>query len=205
MLTIHNRLFFSSSDIGHTGGGGFGAAVTYTISAGAISSVTLTNSCFGYTSPPNITITSGVTNTTSLVGGTGYVDVNTQINVSGGGGGGGTVIIPTVASGVITALTITSFGSGYVTTPTITITSGITGTSNVVAGSGYTNGILVYLILFNSFTPSKCVVRDDRYWSLCTPQLWCKEKQKKRPHTHKTQSRTDSAQYSDISGSPALP
>jgi hypothetical protein len=129
------------TQINITGGGGFGAAVTYTISAGAISSVTLTNSGFGYTSPPNITITSGVTNTTSLVGGTGYVDVNTQINVSGGGGGGGTVIIPTVASGVITALTITTFGSGYVTTPTITITSGITGTSNIVAGSGYTNGI----------------------------------------------------------------
>jgi hypothetical protein len=94
----------------------------------------------GYIGPPTISITSGLINTTSLVGGTGYVDVNTQIVVSGGGGTG-TVIIPTVASGVITALTITSFGSGYVTTPTITITSGITGTSNIVAGSGYTNGI----------------------------------------------------------------
>ncbi len=70
----------------------------------------------------------------------GYVDVNTQFVITGGGGSG-TVIIPTVVPGVITALTITSFGSGYVTTLTITITSGITGTSNIVAGSGYTNGI----------------------------------------------------------------
>ena len=129
------------TQINITGGGGFGAAVTYTISAGAISSVTLTNSGFGYTSPPNITITSGVTNTTSLVGGTGYVDVNTQFVITGGGGGSGTVIIPTVGSGIITALTITSYGSGYVATPTITITSGITGTTSIVAGSGYTNGI----------------------------------------------------------------
>ncbi len=111
-----------------------------TISSGVITAFTVSNSGMGYTGPPAITITSGVTNTTSLVGGTGYVDVNTQIIVSGGGGSG-TVIIPTVASGVITELVITSFCSGYVTTPTITITSGITGTSNIVAGSGYTNGI----------------------------------------------------------------
>jgi hypothetical protein len=87
-------------------------------------------------------ITSGPTNTTSLVGGTGYVDVNTQIVVSGGGGNR-SAIIPTIASGVITALIINSFGSGFTTTPTITvtITSGITDTSNIVAGSGHTKGI----------------------------------------------------------------
>ena len=130
----------SATQVTISGGGGSGAVITPTISSGVITALTVSNAGMGYTGPPAITITSGLTNTTSLVGGTGYVDVNTQFVITGGGGSG-TVIIPTVASGVITALTITSFGSGYVTTPTITITSGITGTSNIVAGSGYTNGI----------------------------------------------------------------
>ena len=130
----------SATQVQLLGGGGSGAVITPTITSGVITALTVSNAGMGYIGPPTISITSGITNTTSLVGGTGYVDVNTQFVITGGGGSG-TVIIPTVASGVITALTITSFGSGYVTTPTITITSGITGTSNIVAGSGYTNGI----------------------------------------------------------------
>ena len=130
----------SATQVTISGGGGSGAVLTPTISGGVITALTVSNAGIGYTGPPTISITSGLINTTSLVGGTGYVDVNTQFVITGGGGTG-TVIIPTVTSGVITALTITSFGSGYVTTPTITITSGITGTSNIVAGSGYTNGI----------------------------------------------------------------
>ena len=125
----------SSTQVTISGGGGSGAVLTPTISGGVITALTVSNAGIGYTGPPTISITSGLINTTSLVGGTGYVDVNTQFVITGGGGSG-TVIIPTVASGVITALTITSFGSGYVTTPTIIITSGITGTSNIVAGSG---------------------------------------------------------------------
>ena len=122
------------------GGGGSGAVATATVSGGAITGINVINPGIGYTGPPAITITSGVTNTASLVGGTGFVDVNTQIVVSGGGGSGA-VIIPTVASGIITALVVTSYGTGYSTAPTITITSGITGTTSIVGGSGYTNGI----------------------------------------------------------------
>jgi hypothetical protein len=129
----------SSTQVTISGGGGSGAVITPTIASGVITALSVSNSGIGYNGPPTISITSGITNTTSLVGGTGYVDVNTQFVITGGGGSG-TVIIPTVASGVITALSITSFGSGYVTTPTITITSGITGTTSIVAGSGYTNG-----------------------------------------------------------------
>ncbi len=97
------------------------------------------NQGIGYSSPPNVVITSSLVNTTSLVGGTGYVLANTQITLSGGGGSG-VIITPTIGSGVITALTITNAGSGYYNTPTITITSGITGTTSIVGGSGYTNG-----------------------------------------------------------------
>jgi hypothetical protein len=121
------------------GGGGSGAVATATVAAGAITAINVSNSGIGFTGPPAITITSGVTNTTSLVGGTGYVAANTQFTISGGGGSGAT-ITPITGSGIITSLTITNAGSGYINTPTITITSGITGTTSVVGGSGYTNG-----------------------------------------------------------------
>ncbi len=50
------------------------------------------------------------------------------------------IITPIIGSGVITCLVITNQGSGYSTPPTISITSGITGSTNIVGGSGYTNG-----------------------------------------------------------------
>jgi hypothetical protein len=46
----------------------------------------------------------------SLAGGTGYVEANTQDIVSGGGGSGAT-ISPTVTSGAITTLIISSLGT----------------------------------------------------------------------------------------------
>jgi hypothetical protein len=123
------------------GGGGSGVVATATVSGGAITAVSVTNSGIGFTGPPAITITSGIVNTTSLVGGTGYIAANTQITISGGGGSGAT-ITPITGSGIITSLTITNAGTGYSSTLTITITSGITGTTSIVAvaGSGYTNG-----------------------------------------------------------------
>jgi hypothetical protein len=122
-----------------SGGGGSGTLASPSISGGVISAITMLNQGIGYTGPPNVIITSGLVNTTSLVGGTGYVLANTQITLSGGGGNG-VIITPTIGSGIITALTITNAGSGYFNTPTITITSGITGTTSIVGGSGYTNG-----------------------------------------------------------------
>ena len=121
------------------GGGGFGAIATPTISSGVITAITLSNQGNNYTSQPNIIITSGINSITNLVGGTGYGSTTTQITITGGGGSG-TVLTPTVNLGAISALTITNAGSGYSSTPTITITSGITGSTNLVAGSGYTNG-----------------------------------------------------------------
>ena len=122
-----------------SGGGSSGTLASPSISGGVISAITMLNQGIGYTGQPNVIITSGLVNTTSLVGGTGYVLANTQITLSGVGGNG-VIITPTIGSGIITALTITNAGSGYFNTPTITITSGITGTTSIVGGSGYTNG-----------------------------------------------------------------
>ena len=142
-ITVNNggtNYVASSTQITISGGGGSGAVVaTPTVSGGAITAITLSNSGIGYTSQPNIIITSNIVNTTNLVGGTGYGSTTTQITITGGGGSGA-VLTPTISAGVITALTITNAGSGYSSTPTITITSGITGSTNLVGGSGYTNG-----------------------------------------------------------------
>ena len=128
----------TSTQINIIGGGGNSAVATATTTSGAISAITLNNSGTDYIGPPSVIITSGLTNITSLVGGSGYTTANTQVIVSGGGGSG--AIITPAAAGAIISLIISNAGTGYSSTPTITITSGITGTTTLVAGSGYTNG-----------------------------------------------------------------
>ena len=121
------------------GGGGSGAvAANPTVSGGVITAITLSNSGIGYSAQPNIIITSGISNVSNLVGGTGYTNTTTQITISGGSGSGG-VLIPIISGGVITNIVVGTMGA-YSTVPTITITSGITGATNLVTGSGYTNG-----------------------------------------------------------------
>ena len=140
-ITVNNggtNYTVSATQIKIIGGGGTGAVATPTVSGGVISSITVNNSGIGFTGPPAISITSGIVSTANLVGGSGYVGANTQITVSGGGGSG--AIITTAAAGTIVTLIISNAGTGYSTTPTLTITSGITGTTSIVAGSGYTNG-----------------------------------------------------------------
>ena len=140
-ITVNNggtNYTVSATQIKIIGGGGTGAVATPTVSGGVIASIAVSNSGIGYTGPPAISITSGIVSTANLVGGSGYVGANTQITVSGGGGSG--AIITTAAAGTIVTLIISNAGTGYSTTPTLTITSGITGTTSIVAGSGYTNG-----------------------------------------------------------------
>ena len=141
-ITVNNggsNYSAGSTQITLSGGGGSGAVAVANVSGGAVSTITVSNTGKGYTGPPNIAITSGIVNTSGLVGGTGFVLANTQITLSGGGGSGA-IITPTIAAGIITALTITNAGKGYYSTPTLAITSGITGTTSIVGGSGYTNG-----------------------------------------------------------------
>jgi hypothetical protein len=60
----------ASTQVLITGGGGSNATAVATVSSGGISAITVTNSGSGYTNIPNVIITSGITNTASLVGGT---------------------------------------------------------------------------------------------------------------------------------------
>jgi hypothetical protein len=62
--------------------------------------------------------------------GTGYANsADVTVTITGGGGSGATASA-TVASNVITAITLTNAGSGYTTSPTITLTPGSGGGSN---------------------------------------------------------------------------
>ena len=98
-----------STQVTLSGGGGSGAVAVANISGGVISSILMLSNGMGYTGPPPIGITSGITNTTGFVGGTGYVLANTQITLSGGGGSGA-IITPSIAAGIITASAITTAG-----------------------------------------------------------------------------------------------
>ncbi len=123
-ITVNNggtNYNVSNTQIKIVHGGGSGVIATPTISGGEISSITVSNSGFGFTGPPNVIITSGIVNTSNLVGGTGYIAATTQVTITGGGGRGA-VITPIIGSGIITSLVVTNAGSDYFTTPTITIT-----------------------------------------------------------------------------------
>ena len=52
----------------------------------------------------------------------------------------GFLATPTISSGVITSITINNGGSNYMSTPNVVIASGISSTTNLVGGTGYTNG-----------------------------------------------------------------
>jgi hypothetical protein len=78
-------------------------------------------------------------------GGTNYNASNIKISVSGGGGTGA-VIIPTIASGVITALNLENAGWGFVNKPSISTSSGVNNVASLVGGSGYiTDATQIYV------------------------------------------------------------
>ena len=107
-ITVNNggsNYSAGSTQISFSGGGGSGVLATANISGGVVNTINVLNNGIGYTGPPNIAITSGIVNTSSLVGGTGYVLENTQITLSGGGGSGA-IIAPIIGSGIITSLVI---------------------------------------------------------------------------------------------------
>jgi hypothetical protein len=52
----------------------------------------------------------------------------------------GFLATPTISGGVITSITINNGGSNYMSTPNVVIASGISSTTNLVGGTGYTNG-----------------------------------------------------------------
>lgn len=60
-----------------------------------------------------------------ISGGSGYIDIlDPVIEITGGGGSGATAIVTEIISGMISKVVLTNRGSGYVSTPTVTVISG---------------------------------------------------------------------------------
>jgi hypothetical protein len=144
-----------------TGGGGSGATAAATVINGVVTGITVLNPGSGYTSLPTITLSSPNLQATA----TAVAGQITSISVPAGAGGSGylsapavTIIDPNgtgatataiITNGVVTGITVTNPGSGYVNPSIViappsapasgTIAGGIGGTTLLAAGSGYTS------------------------------------------------------------------
>jgi len=120
------------------GGGGTGAAATYTVSGGIVTGVTVTNSGSGYTSTPTVSFPSGggtgatglavlspaiVDSVTVVNGGSGFTGTPTL--TFQGGGGTGAAATANITSGSISSVTMTNNGSGYTSAPAVIVQSAI--------------------------------------------------------------------------------
>jgi hypothetical protein len=119
-----------------SGGGGSGAAATYTVNlSGVVASTTIVAGGTAYTSAPTVTVPSGsgavavaaitpgaVASVTIVQGGTNLSGTPT-LTVTGGGGSGAT-LTATVTGGAISAVAVTAGGSGYTSTPAVEVTPG---------------------------------------------------------------------------------
>ena len=128
--------YTSNPDVTISGGGGFGAVATATVSAGQVVKINIINPGFGYTGDPTIDIdappvppaaayaTAEVVNgflvgATLVSGGEGYIEPPV-IKVAGGNGQGA-IVAAEVADGRVVAVNVLNPGSGYTSTPVITI------------------------------------------------------------------------------------
>lgn len=135
-ITNSGSGYSSAPTVAFFGGSGTGAAATATVTAGAITSIQITNAGSGYKpgevvqvqftgggSNNSAVLTAVLTGTTLnhislLAGGSGYTS-GVTVAITGGGGSGATATA-TQSGGVITSITLTAVGSGYTGTPTIT-------------------------------------------------------------------------------------
>ncbi len=139
--------------IAFSGGGGLGAAATAT---GSVNAIVLNSLGAGYHIPvvtltgnATASVSGGVDSLTLGAPGSGYV--SPVVTFTGGGGTGATATATVGAGGAITALALTSQGTGYTSAPTVSITDSggpgtgatasatinITAIAITAAGSGY--------------------------------------------------------------------
>ena len=134
---------YNQSNIGVViAGNGTGCIVSPVVSSGSITAINIVSPGVNYNFQPVISFTSGVNNTSSLVGGTSYVQANVGVIISGGGGSGATATA-NISGIAVGSITINTAGSGYTSPPTITITSGVTGYAINNGGTGYSSSFNV--------------------------------------------------------------
>lgn len=122
--------------LGFAGGGGTGAAGTYTIGGGGtVTSTAITVNGSGYTSAPTVSFPLG--------GGTSAAGTA----VLYGSGAAGTALI---TSNSVASVTVINGGSGFTTTPTITFIGG--GGSGAAATAAITSGVIASVTVDNGGT-----------------------------------------------------
>ena len=120
-----------------SGGGGSGAAATYTVDAsGVVSAYTITAGGTGYSSNPTVaiptgsgaiavpSITSGSVASITVVNGGTNMTSTPALTITGGGGTGATAVA-VIAFGSISSVTMTNGGSGYTSVPAVEVQTGL--------------------------------------------------------------------------------
>ena len=92
-------------------GSGSGATVSFNVTTGVITTITIINGGVGYTNYANVIITSGITNTSSIVACSGNTNGTYNLNISGVGGSGASGTF-TITSGDLASISIVSAGTG---------------------------------------------------------------------------------------------
>lgn len=183
VITNAGSGYTSPPTITFSGGAGTGAAATANMT-GTVSSIQLTSGGTNYVASPTVTIsggggsgaaatatiaptTGGLVQTVAMTSiGAGYSDQfdGRPVQFVGGGGSGATGVMR-VSNGSVSRIEVTSGGSGYVTSPSVsipapdgvvTLSAGVTGTNAVYTTQFFVNNVPVSIPTTHSpsFTPT---------------------------------------------------
>ena len=134
-------------------------AVVTSITAGAVSSIQITNPGYGYNAAPSVTFSSGAASATAVVGsglvsaltitdaGSGYTSAPTLTFTGGGGSAAAAVAGPLTFKVGTIGIIVTNSGTGYTSTPTVVISAAPSGGTNAAATAivfgGQVTGVVV--------------------------------------------------------------
>jgi hypothetical protein len=159
-----------------TGGGGSGAVGTIIATSGAITGISLTNAGTGYSSPPTVSISGGgsgaVLTFTLQPGGVGSLTIASggsnypfppPLTFSGGAGSGASATA-VLTNGVITGYTNLVAGSGYTSSPSVSIVVGCSANysknSDITPVGSTVNSIILRCSLVNNKVGSPMDILD---------------------------------------------
>lgn len=133
IIVTNGGMYSGTPTVTISGGSGSGATAVANMTAGVVTSITLTSAGTGYLAGDVLIVTfSGgspapgvLTNLKLTNGGNGYTSIPTVVfTPSGAGSGGAAQALVTVSGGPVTTLTLTNPGSGYDASVAVSFTGG---------------------------------------------------------------------------------